>query len=123
MPEPTYTDCIAACKAAADAAEECAAACRREEAPAGLLRCIALDEDCVDVCRLAIALMKRKSESAVAVIEVCADVCKACAEECEQHDHMEHCRVCAQACRRCVDACVAMAQAPRNMTAAVAAAL
>jgi hypothetical protein len=31
----------------------------------------------------------------------------ACAEECEKHAHMDHCRKCAEACRHCAEVCQA----------------
>lgn len=39
-------------------------------------------------------------------LEACAQACKLCRDECEQHaSHHEHCRVCAEACRCCEEAC------------------
>ena len=35
-----------------------------------------------------------------------AEVCEACAEECEKHQHMEHCRLCAESCRKCAESVV-----------------
>ena len=41
-----------------------------------------------------------------AVLNACADACRACAEECERHAGMHaHCKVCATACRACEQAC------------------
>ena len=40
------------------------------------------------------------------VLEACAQTCKRCGDNCDEHASMhEHCRVCAQACRRCEQAC------------------
>lgn len=36
---------------------------------------------------------------------VCAELCDACAAECEKHEHHEHCRICAESCRRCAEQC------------------
>ncbi|MBN9384391.1 MAG: four-helix bundle copper-binding protein [Chitinophagaceae bacterium] len=42
--------------------------------------------------------------------QLCADICTACAEECERHTQtgMEHYRVCAEACRQCAEECIHM---------------
>jgi hypothetical protein len=39
------------------------------------------------------------------VLATCVTACTTCADECERHQQMEHCRICAQACRRCEHAC------------------
>ena len=75
-----------------------------------MARCIQLDMDCAQICRLAAAYMSRGSELSATICEVCAEVCDACAEECEKHD-MEHCRQCAQACRRSAEECRRMVSA------------
>jgi hypothetical protein len=36
-------------------------------------------------------------------------VCEMCADECDRHSHMAHCRVCAEACRKCAAECRRMA--------------
>ena len=46
------------------------------------------------------------------VARQCAQICDACAKECEKHAaHMEHCRVCAEICRKCADECRKVAAA------------
>lgn len=91
--------CLAAC-------EHCATACLQEEDVKRMVGCIRLDRDCADLCALTARLVARGSEQAQAVLRVCADLCQACAQECEQHAaHMDHCRECAEACRRCEQAC------------------
>jgi hypothetical protein len=70
-----------------------------------MARCIALDMDCAEICRVAAAYMSRGSELAQTICEACADVCEACAQECARHTKMEHCRQCAEACRRCAEEC------------------
>ena len=108
MDQSTFQDCIDACNRCADACDHCAASCLREEDVKAMSRCIALDMDCAQVCRVAAAFMARGSEHAAALCRVCETVCRACAAECGQHQ-MGHCQRCAQACRECADACAAMA--------------
>ena len=73
-----------------------------------MARCIALDMDCAEICRLTVGYMARGSELAGAMCEVCADVCEQCGKECARHK-MDHCQKCAEACRRCAEECRRMA--------------
>jgi len=86
----------------------CASACLEEQDVKMLTRCIKLDIDCADICRLVASYVARGSEHASHLLKECAEICEACAEECEKHaEHgMEHCRVCAEACRTCAEACL-----------------
>jgi hypothetical protein len=103
-----FQSCIEACQACADACDACASLCLKEPDVGAMAKCIALDMDCAQVCRLAAAYMSRGSEFSPATCELCADVCDACGEECAKHT-MSHCQECAQACWRCVKECRAMA--------------
>ncbi|HYD77331.1 four-helix bundle copper-binding protein [Ramlibacter sp.] len=105
-----YLDCIAACNACAVACQHCAASCLQEPDVKAMVRCIALDMDCAQLCEVSVALMAGASEFAPALCRVCAQACRACAEECARHD-MDHCQQCAEACRRCAEACEQMAAA------------
>lgn len=96
-------DCAQACTACADA-------CLGEESVQELVKCIRTDLDCADICGTTATVMSRQTEYDANVsrtlVEACAQACKSCGDECEQHaGHHEHCRVCAEACRRCEDAC------------------
>jgi hypothetical protein len=108
MAHQQFESCIEACNACAAACDYCAASCLQEPDPKAMARCIALDMDCAQICRLAAAYMARSSEFASAICQACADVCDACADECSRHQ-MQHCQECAQACRRCADECRRMA--------------
>ena len=111
MPHDQFKSCIAACNSCAEASDHCAASCLREKEVPALARCIALDIDCSEICRLATAYMSRASECASTICEACAEVCDACAQECAKHSKMEYCRQCAEACRRCAEECRRMATA------------
>jgi len=91
----------------------CATACLEEQDVKMLARCIKLDLDCADICKLAATYLERGSEHAEHLLRECAEICQACAEECEKHAQhgMEHCRRCAEACRQCAEACMHMAHA------------
>lgn len=105
MAHEHYALCIEACQHCADACDHCATACLHEQDVAPLARCIALDVDCAQLCRLAAGLMARDSENAPLLCGTCATLCERCADECEKHAHMAHCKACAEACRRCAEEC------------------
>jgi hypothetical protein len=108
MSHEKYASCIEACNECAIACDHCSVACLAEPDPKPMARCIELDIDCAQICRLAAAFMARGSEMAEVVCAACAEVCEACGEECARHD-MEHCKRCAEACRRCAAECRRMA--------------
>ena len=85
--------CIALC-------EHCATASLQEENVKMMVRCISLDRDCADICRLTAAFVARGSEHAPHMLNECADICKACGDECEKHP-MAYSQESAAACRRC----------------------
>lgn len=57
MHTPAFSACIQACNACALACEHCATACLDEPQVAQMRRCISLDRDCADLCRLAAMLI------------------------------------------------------------------
>ncbi|OGX91635.1 four-helix bundle copper-binding protein [Hymenobacter coccineus] len=90
--------CVAAC-------EHCATACLQEDDVKMMVGCIRLDRDCADICALTARFVARDSAHAQHLLQECAEICKACGDECAQHTHMQHCQECAAACRRCEEAC------------------
>lgn len=84
----------------------CENACLDEQDVKGLARCIRLDRECAETCLFSAKMLSAGTEFSGEVMNLCANVCDACAEECGKHaHHMEHCRVCAEACRRCAAEC------------------
>ena len=110
MANQQYASCIEACNACADACDFCAASCLQEQDVKMMARCIALDIDCAQLCRVAAAVMARGGEAAKLVCQACAALRDMCAEECGKHP-MQHCQECAAACRRCAAECRQMAAA------------
>ncbi|MBK4738824.1 four-helix bundle copper-binding protein [Noviherbaspirillum pedocola] len=108
MANQQYASCIEACNACASACDFCAASCLQEQDVKMMARCIALDMDCAQICRLAAGYMARGSEHAKAICRLCADICQTCADECGKHQ-MSHCQECAAACKRCAEECRRMA--------------
>ena len=87
----------------------CAMACLDEQDVKMLTACIKLDIDCAEVCRVTASLLSRGSEHGIHLLKECAELCDACAEECDKHSYMEHCKRCAVVCRDCAEECIAMA--------------
>ena len=108
MNHQKFNACIEACNACAVACNHCAAACLQEPDVKMMVRCIATDMDCAQMCALAAAAMARNSDHAKAICALCADICQACGDECAKHD-MDHCQQCAKACHRCAEECRKMA--------------
>ena len=100
----TLNNCAAVCN-------HCITACLDESDVKMLANCIKLDIDCAAICSLIAGFFARGSAHATHLLAECADICNSCAEECEKHAHMEHCKACAAACRKCEEACGEMAHA------------
>jgi len=110
---PADADALAA---TIDALSDCAQACAADTDAdlsegnlADMVRCIRLCLHCTDVCAATVGVISRPAEYDATVtrplLEACVSICHSCGDECEQHAHMEHCRVCAEACRHCERAC------------------
>jgi len=67
MAHQDFQDCIDACNNCAAACDHCSTACLAEEDVKMMARCIALDMDCSQICRLAAAYMARGSDFAAAL--------------------------------------------------------
>ena len=113
MSHERFATCIEACNSCATACDHCAVACLGEPDPKAMARCIALDMDCAEICRLAAGYMARGSELAGLICGVCADVCEECAAECGKHP-MEHCQRCARQCSACAEECRRMSGIARS---------
>jgi hypothetical protein len=105
MANAQYQSCIDSCKQTIAACLACIKGCQSEEHLPTMQRCISLDTDCAEFCKLAVKSMERGSEFTALICEDCAEICQVCAEECGKH--MEaHCQACAKACRHSVEECL-----------------
>ena len=109
MLNESQTACLQACNDCAAACLQCATACVKSDDPKSMARCVALDLECAEICRLTASLIALGGEQMKAACSLCAAACDACEAECAKHK-MDHCQKCAQACKRCSDACRSMAQ-------------
>ena len=75
-----------------------------------LERCVQLDRDCATICWTASQFMSRDREYVKQICNTCTNISDARAEECEKHQHMEYCKLCAQACMTCAEECRKMAR-------------
>lgn len=110
MDPAALAQCIQACYDCAQACTACADACLGEGDTKMLARCIRLDLDCADICIATGGVLSRQTAfdqtMAKAALTACAQSCKLCGDECQNHaGHHAHCRVCMEACRRCEQAC------------------
>jgi hypothetical protein len=110
MTVASHESCIQACLECARACDECFAACLREAHVGMMAECIRLDRECAEFCRMAAALLQRDSEFANDFCGLCAEVCRACGAECDNHN-LDHCRHCAEMCQRCAQECGRMVSA------------
>lgn len=108
MKKQKKEDLAASLNECARVCNHCAVACLSEKEVKMMAQCIRLDIDCATICRTAAEFVERGSEHADALLSVCAVICNSCADECEKHAHMEHCRICADTCRQCAEACQQM---------------
>lgn len=99
-----HKELIAGLRNCESAALTCAAECLKEEDVSMLTDCIRTDLSCADFCNFTARLLLREEPRASDVVRICMEVCKECADECEQHDH-DHCKKCAEACRECEKLC------------------
>ncbi|MHB8875273.1 MAG: four-helix bundle copper-binding protein [Myxococcaceae bacterium] len=101
----TLAECVTACFVCAQATVACADACLGEDSVKDLRRCIRLNLDCSDVALSAGRVLSRQQHPDSYLIreqlELLLEACRACGDECEAHQQMEHCRVCMDACRDC----------------------
>ncbi len=109
MNEEKYGKLIGLCISTAVDAKHCATACLSGSEVQQMVRCIRLDQDCTNICLLAMESLVADSDFVSAVCRLCGEICVVCAEECEKYPQMEHCLRCADACRQCAVECFKVA--------------
>lgn len=104
--------CIEDCLDCADICTRCATHCLDMGGEHASVEHQTLMQDCADICTVAARLMGRSSQHAAKFCGECAEICLACAEDCERlagEDPMM--KECAETCRTCAKACQQMAGA------------
>lgn len=111
MSHEEFQSCIDACLQCATDCIHCENACLDEKNVNDLVRCIRLDRECADICLLTAKMLAGNTEFSKEISMMCANICEACAEECQNHaQHMDHCRICAESCSKCAEECKAIAR-------------
>src|SRR5690554_2064817 len=91
------SDCINHCN-------HCADACLGEDNIKMMVNCIRTDRACASVCAALADVLATKYANVDGLVQYCAEICEACAQECAKHEH-DHCQACAEACTKCAKAC------------------
>lgn len=110
MSHERFQECIDECNSCAAECNHCTIACLNEPEVHHMVRCIEMNVQCAAICRSASEMMSLGSDYAMQMCALCADVCDACATECQKHS-MDHCQQCAEACRNCAAVCREMSMA------------
>lgn len=66
-------------------------------------------QDCAEICTVSAHFMARESEYHRLSCGLCAEVCEACAKDCDSFDNDEMMASCASVCRHCAASCEKMA--------------
>jgi len=74
------------------------------------IRCIQLSHESAIICFAAANMLSSGNKHIGALYQECAEICDDCAEECEKHTKMEHCKTCAAMCRKCAEECISMSK-------------
>ncbi len=100
--------CIENCTQCSQVCEQLIQHCLMKGGAHAELRHIRLLQDCVDICTLSARFMNRESAFHHKTCETCAEVCLACAQDCERFHDDEMMSACADVCRRCAESCQKM---------------
>ncbi|MFL5728913.1 MAG: four-helix bundle copper-binding protein [Cytophagaceae bacterium] len=68
-------------------------------------RAVMLNRDAVELFKQAVKLLKHDSEVSGQFIQICEEVARMTAEECNNNLNIEYVKTCADACNMCADAC------------------
>ncbi len=97
--------CIKDCLACATVCEQSITHCLRKGFKEAAPDHIQLLSDCAAMCLMSASMMARTSRFHTRHCALCADICKACEESCEQFADDAQMKACADACRTCHEAC------------------
>ena len=100
--------CIEECLSCFSVCEQTLAHCLKKGGRNANFELTKLLIDCAESCRTSAGMMSRESTFHARHCALCADVCKACEEACEEFPDDAQMKACADACRSCFGACRAM---------------
>jgi len=110
LTQQKYQLCIDACSACAVECAKCANELLSEKDVRLLARSIKLHQDCTSLCFLAMEAMSGGSEYIKQITRLCAEISNDCADECAKNASMGHCDRCTEVCRACAEACENISQ-------------
>jgi hypothetical protein len=96
----------------AESCEYCAICDLQEQDVKNMASCTQINRACASVCWTSVQLMSTDNKFSKQFYSFCADICDACAKECERHTGMDHCQKCTEVCSGCAQKC-------RNMSNAI----
>lgn len=100
--------CIQECLSCFSVCEQTLAHCLKKGGRHAAPELAKLLVDCSESCRMSAAMMSRESAFHARHCMLCADICKACEEACEELQDDAQMKACADACRSCSQACRSM---------------
>jgi hypothetical protein len=100
--------CIQECLSCFSVCEQTLAHCLKKGGKHAAPDLVKLLVDCAESCRMSAAMMSRESAFHARHCALCADICKACEEACEEFGSEAQMKACADACRSCAAACRSM---------------
>lgn len=106
----SLTHCIEMCLQCAASCTACADECLDEPDIAQLRRCIRLNVDCADVCAMLARLLSRRGDPDLTTLRSCLEaattICSATALESQKHaSDYEYCKLNAELCLACAREC------------------
>jgi hypothetical protein len=101
-PMHQYQDMIETLLNTAIACERCANKSQSENI---LHRAVLLNRDAVELFKQAAKLLRHDSEISAQFMQVCEDMARMTAEECNTNLNIEYVKTCADACNLCAEAC------------------
>ncbi len=102
---PDVQQCIKECQECHAICAEAVAHCLTVDGGRMQPRHIAILLDCAETCHISEDSMLRDSPLFTTLCTVCAEVCDACAIECEKFPGDARMKACAERCRSCAQAC------------------
>lgn len=101
--------CIESCVTCAAVCEQTERYCLEKGGDHANAPHIRLLQDCIEICNTAAHFMLRGSQRYAVTCRTCADICEACAADCEKMWDDDVMRQCAEVCRTCAASCHTMA--------------
>lgn len=100
--------CIQNCIQCSQVCEQMVQHCLKKGGPHSEPGHIRLLQDCTEICQTSAHFMIRESSYHTQTCQVCADICLACATDCERLGDDDMMKMCADVCKRCAQTCQKM---------------